>query len=156
MIEESLAILRRRLEEFERERENLSVDQTTREQKHRDQLEELSTEKEYESISSANCRQRFFFSTYWQQRLNEESDRLREQLESLQHEYDQQSRSFTEQIETLTRQNREYLEVGNEEFHLKDLQMSNRDWMLCKMILRRLSKIYEDDYKIVNNNYSKR
>ncbi len=54
------------------------------------------------------------FSAFWQQRLTEECDRLREQTTQLQRKYDEQSRSFSNQIETLTTQNREYLQVLTE------------------------------------------
>jgi hypothetical protein len=54
------------------------------------------------------------FSAFWQQRLSEECDRLREQITQLQRKYDEQSRSFSNQLETATTQNSEYLQVLTE------------------------------------------
>jgi hypothetical protein len=51
------------------------------------------------------------FSAFWQQRLNEESDRLREQIAQLQREYDEQSTSFSDRLEIAATQNSEYLQV---------------------------------------------
>ncbi len=51
------------------------------------------------------------FSAFWQQRVHEECDRLREQTAQLQKEYDEQSSSFSERLETAATQNSEYLQV---------------------------------------------
>lgn len=51
------------------------------------------------------------FSAFWQQRFNDECDRLRQENAQLQNEYGEQTRSFTERLETLTAQNQEYLQV---------------------------------------------
>lgn len=118
MIEESLVKIRRRLEEFERERGTFSDDRTSREQFHRTQLDELSAEKEYEHFNPHEILI-LDFSTYWQQRLDEESNRLREQLAKLQSEYDEQSQTFSQQLQTVKSQNDEHCQVG-EEFHHGD------------------------------------
>jgi hypothetical protein len=52
-----------------------------------------------------------YFSSFWQQHFNEESDRLREQISQLQREYDEQSRSFSDRLQTAATQNSEYLQV---------------------------------------------
>lgn len=105
--------IRRRLDEFEREKRIFTNDQTSREQLHQTQLDELSAEKEYESSDLLKSSS-FSFSAYWQLRLDEESDRLREQLSRLQNQYDDQSQRSVQQFETLKEQNDEYHQVGEE------------------------------------------
>ncbi|CAF4812814.1 unnamed protein product, partial [Rotaria sp. Silwood1] len=94
---EILALIRRQYEELEREKQNLSLEQITREQTFRSELEQIATEKDI----------------IWQQRFNEECDRLREQTAQLQREYDEQSRSFSDRIETAESQQSEYLQKCN-------------------------------------------
>ncbi|CAF2530410.1 unnamed protein product [Rotaria sp. Silwood2] len=94
---EILALIRRQYEELEREKQNLSLEQITREQTFRSELEQIATEKE----------------TTWQQRFSEECDRLREQTAQLQREYDEQSCSFSDRLEKAESQNSEYLERWN-------------------------------------------
>ncbi|CAF0920949.1 unnamed protein product [Rotaria sordida] len=94
---EILALIRRQYEELEREKENLSLEQISREQTFRSELEQITTEKD----------------TTWQQRFNEECDRLREQTAQLQREYDEQSRLFSDRLEKAESENSEYLQRWN-------------------------------------------
>ncbi len=76
------------------------------------ELEQLAAEKEFEQKMLKKIKSTFsIFSTFWQQRFNEEYDRLREQLAQLQREYDEQSHSFSDRLETAATQNSEYLQV---------------------------------------------
>ncbi len=52
-----------------------------------------------------------FISAFWQQRFNDECDRLRQENARLRGEYDEQIQSYTDRVETLTSQNSEYLQV---------------------------------------------
>ncbi|CAF4193645.1 unnamed protein product, partial [Rotaria socialis] len=92
-----LALIRRQYEEFEREKQNLSFEQTSRERTLRSELEQITNEKD----------------TIWQQRFNEECNRLREKTAQLQREYDEQSSSLSDRLEEAETQNRDYLQKLN-------------------------------------------
>ncbi len=107
-----MASIRRQSEDLEREKQNLSLEQTSREETFRSELEQLAAEKEYEQknhqkINSTSSTS----SAFWQQRFNEECDRLRDQTAQLQREYDEQTRSFSDRLETAASQNSEYIQV---------------------------------------------
>jgi hypothetical protein len=58
------------------------------------------------------CNTSFFrISAFWQQRFNDECDRLRQENAQLREEYDEQTRSYNDRFETVTSQNSEYLQV---------------------------------------------
>ncbi|CAM4785573.1 unnamed protein product [Rotaria magnacalcarata] len=92
-----LALIRRQYEEFEHEKQNLSFEQTSRERTLRSELEQITNEKD----------------TIWQQRFNEECNRLREQAAQLQREHDEQSSSLSARLEEAETQNRDYLQKLN-------------------------------------------
>jgi len=112
-----LASIRRQSEDLEREKQNLSLEQTSREETFRSELEQLAAEKEYEQkhhqkINSTSSTS----SAFWQQRFNDECDRLRQENAQLQREYDEQARSFSDRLETASSQNSEYLQVVKSHF----------------------------------------
>ncbi|CAF2782557.1 unnamed protein product [Rotaria sp. Silwood2] len=96
-INEILAIIHRQYEELRREKDNLSSEHTFREQTFRSELEQITAEKD----------------AFWQQRFNDECDRLRQENAQLQNAYDEQTRSFTDRLEIATAQNSEYLQRWN-------------------------------------------
>ncbi|CAF0844729.1 unnamed protein product [Adineta steineri] len=96
--EQNLSSIRSQYEELEREKENFSLEQTSREETFRSELEQANAEKD----------------AFWQQRLNEECDRLREQMTQLQKEFDEQSHSSSDQLEKVTAENSEYLQKWND------------------------------------------
>ncbi|CAF0874099.1 unnamed protein product, partial [Adineta steineri] len=96
--EQNLSSIRSQYEELEREKQNFSLEQTSREETFRSELEQANAEKD----------------AFWQQRLNEECDRLREQMTQLQKEFDEQSHSSSDQLEKVTAENSEYLQKWND------------------------------------------
>ena len=97
---------------MEVDKQNLSSEHTSREQTFRFELEQLTAEKEYpQTYHQIITFILFHSSAFWQQRLNEECDRLREQIAQLQRDNDEQTRSFSDRLETATTQNSEYLQV---------------------------------------------
>ncbi|CAF1098112.1 unnamed protein product [Rotaria sordida] len=94
---EIFALINRQYEELQREKENLLLEHTSREQTFRFELEKITAEKD----------------AFWQQRFNDECDRLRQENVRLQNEYDEQTRSFSDRLETTTVQNSEYLQRWN-------------------------------------------
>ncbi|CAF3393218.1 unnamed protein product [Rotaria sp. Silwood1] len=94
---EILTLIHRQYEELQREKENLLFERTSREETFRSELEKITTEKD----------------TFWQQRFNDECDRLRQENVQLQNEYDEQTRSFSDRLETATTQNSEYHQRWN-------------------------------------------
>ena len=108
---EILRLIRRQYEELELEKQNLLIEQTSHEQTLRSEFERTTIEKEYFEKEKIKDMKIFLSSAIWQQRFNEECDRLREQLAQLRSEYDEQSRSFSERIERSETQNSEYIQV---------------------------------------------
>ena len=51
------------------------------------------------------------FSIFWQQRFNDECDRLRQENARLQSEYDEQIRSLNERVQSETSQNTDHRQV---------------------------------------------
>ncbi|CAF4721367.1 unnamed protein product [Rotaria sp. Silwood1] len=94
---EILSLIHRQYEELQREKENLLFERTSREETFRSELEKITAEKD----------------TFWQQRFNDECDRLRQENVQLQNEYDEQTRSFSDRLETATTQNSEYHQRWN-------------------------------------------
>ena len=70
--------------------------------------------KKSKSSRKSKHRINSYFSAFWQQRLKEDTDHLREQIAQLQREYDEQATSFSDRLETAATQNSEYLQVGKE------------------------------------------
>ncbi|UJR35066.1 hypothetical protein I4U23_027842 [Adineta vaga] len=89
--------IRQQCEELEREKRKFSLEEESREQTFQLKLEQVAAEKD----------------AFWQQRLNEEYDRLREQINQLQTDYDEQSRSFAFQLQTVKIEHDEYVEKSN-------------------------------------------
>ncbi|CAF0940971.1 unnamed protein product [Adineta ricciae] len=92
--EQNLASIRQQHEELEREKQNFLLEQTSREQSFKSELEQIAAEKD----------------ASWQERLKEECDRIREQTSSSQQEHDEQIQSLSEQLQAMTAQNNESLE----------------------------------------------
>ncbi|CAF0944733.1 unnamed protein product [Adineta ricciae] len=87
-------LIRRQYEDLQREKDSFAHERTSHEERFRSELENLTSEKD----------------ASWQQRFNDECDRLRQQTAQLQSDYDEQVRSLSDRLASVTAEKAEYFQ----------------------------------------------
>lgn len=118
-INETLALIRRQYEQLEAQKNQLTAESLTREQQLRTEFEQTTAEREYERDEGSVSSHRWSSSrALWQQRFDEECNRLREQMSKLQTDSDEQLRSLSQRLQSISGENNDYLQVRKKLFFL--------------------------------------
>ncbi|CAF0927876.1 unnamed protein product [Didymodactylos carnosus] len=156
-LKDNLNIIKTKLEELEQEKQNLSYEHNSREETFRNELDQLAAEKD----------------SFWQQHVDEECDRVREQclIEQnrketlLKNEFDEQIIDYNNRLKTLSSQNNDFLQRLNllQKDSAIQLEETNTKLQICKTDLENererqtelLNMISSKDEQLIRNEREK-
>lgn len=96
-MEEYFNLIRQQFGEFHREKQNLSLEQISREQTYQTELEQIASEKD----------------TFWQERLDRECARLTDEMNQLKNQFDEQSTLLNQKLDLATSENTDFVQKWN-------------------------------------------